>query len=243
LNKNKVVNITQIDIYEKPLYFAKHWDKFLLSLLHHGEIVLHHYPNIEMINGLDKLGHESVSKLHHKSLFNDSGFKIVIDTSDNAPPEDLSLDRAIHIALHKAMEILLIRGFVEKGEWAEAPFVGDFKYAYAMETYVLTPKGIDVALKLQEHEDNERRHGVTTNNSNKAFWVSVAAITVSVGALIAASLSAYLNFERLELYEVQIENMTSNQADILKSVKQSTVLKIENATNLQSSVAQIKEKH
>ena len=181
MNKSKMVTITQVEIYNSPLFFTKHWDRFLLSIFHRGFVVLHPAPSQETLNELDKLDIESVSKLHSKSLLTDANFKVVIDQNHSKNIEDLSVDVAIHMALRKAMQELLLRGLVEKGEWDEAPFIDSetFRYAYAMETFVLSQKGVDLALRLQEHLDSERRHNDSLYFSKRAFVVSFLAFTIA----------------------------------------------------------------
>lgn len=84
--------------------------------------------------------------------------------------------------------------------------------------YTLTDNGVDIALKLQEHTDNDRRHSVTVSYSKKAFWISI-------GALTAAIISACFNYQRLNLYEKQVNQMMVNQAAIFKKVKEAKAVK------------------
>jgi len=79
-------------------------------------------------------------------------------------------------------------------------------------TFHITATGIEVVLKLQEHKDNERRHHNTVNYSKKAFYVSMA-------ALFAAMTSVYFSYERLNLYEKQIEKMQVSQDAILDKIE------------------------
>lgn len=75
----------------------------------------------------------------------------------------------------------------------------------------LTDKGIEIALKLQEHEDNNLRHLTTVSYSKKAFWVSV-------GAILVASASMLFSYERLNLYETEVSKVKVDQAAIIKKL-------------------------
>jgi hypothetical protein len=80
-------------------------------------------------------------------------------------------------------------------------------------TFKITDKGIEVALRLQEHTDNERRYATTALFSQRAFWVSV-------GALSAAIISAFLSYQRLDLYEKEVNKIESQQAAIVSDIKE-----------------------
>lgn len=200
MKKSEKIIVTQRDIYERPLLFVKHWNRFLLSIFYNGYAVLHHYPTDEMLNELDELNIESVSKNYYRELLSDANFEIEKSGSGNT--EDFPEDIAIHTALYKAMETLLFNKLIDAGEWDEAPFV-DIPFAYSMRAFVLNEKGVEVALRLQEHLDNERRHSNTSSLTKRAFYVSSA-------ALIIAGLSAWFNYQRLDLYEAELKKV-SNQ--------------------------------
>jgi hypothetical protein len=61
--------------------------------------------------------------------------------------------------------------------------------------YKITEKGIDIALRLQEHNDSEKRHITITK-------ISRFSLVFSLVAVILAGVSAYLSYERLENYKV-----------------------------------------
>jgi hypothetical protein len=92
----------------------------------------------------------------------------------------------------------------------EGPVDGYSEFSGA--TYVLSKTGIEVALKLQEHADNDRRHKVTVSFSKKAFWISIV-------ALGAAVFSAWLNYKRLDLYEEDLQKVHTTQTAILSNIK------------------------
>lgn len=79
-------------------------------------------------------------------------------------------------------------------------------------TWHITEKGIDVGLKLQEHEDNDRRHTTTVTYSKKAFFVSLIALSLAL-------FSASLNYKRLDLYEEELQKVQSTQTAILCNIK------------------------
>lgn len=74
--------------------------------------------------------------------------------------------------------------FLEKVTVKNTFGLGDFS------TFKITSKGIDIALKLQEHKDNERRYDVTVSYTKKAFKVSIGAFLIALGSL-------YINYLRI----------------------------------------------
>ena len=63
--------------------------------------------------------------------------------------------------------------------------------------FSLSDEGVSVAIKIQEHFDNDRRHNDSMRNSKWALIISILALTF-------AAVSTSLNYKRLDLYEKQI---------------------------------------
>jgi hypothetical protein len=78
--------------------------------------------------------------------------------------------------------------------------------------FYITDKGIEVGLKIQEHNDNERRHKTTTKISDRAFGISSF-------ALIIAFISAGMNGYRLELLQNKNIEFIDTQERIIKELK------------------------
>jgi hypothetical protein len=84
--------------------------------------------------------------------------------------------------------------------------------------YRLTSKGIDVALKLQEHNDNERRFNEQINissalksNSNRSVWISSGALLLTVVALVFAFIRLDRTDRILEQSERRLTIAENNQ--------------------------------
>lgn len=75
--------------------------------------------------------------------------------------------------------------------------------------YFLTAKGVDVALKLQEHIDNERRFGSMQFNTKRTFYISLTALAV-------AMVAAWFNYQRLDLYEQHLNQLENKGSAIIK---------------------------
>lgn len=86
------------------------------------------------------------------------------------------IDRAIYLEL------------VEKDEYPSN--VAEDK-GVKLNKYSLNSKGVDTALRLQEHDDSEKRHVTLTRISMASLFVSFIAVSV-------AGFSAYLLHERVE---------------------------------------------
>jgi hypothetical protein len=120
---------------------------------------------------------------------------------------ELALEAACNSMIH-----LKKSGYVYQLEVEQTIYEDQQPKLITRRDFGLTEKGIDVALKLQEHIDNQKRHITTVSYSKKAFGVSV-------GALIAAIISAYFNFQRLDLYQKQVVEIAENQSTILEKVE------------------------
>jgi hypothetical protein len=78
--------------------------------------------------------------------------------------------------------------------------------------YELNEKGIEAALKIQEHNDNERRHKISTN-------IGIGAFVVSIFLLAGAIFSGVMNYKRLELLESKNIEFIDTQERIIKELK------------------------
>jgi len=98
-----------------------------------------------------------------------------------------------------------------------------------MELVSLNAKGLEIALKLQEHDDNERRFNdqrtisnTLKTNSTRSFWVSIL-------ALVMAFISVYFSYNRMEHSERRLElleNKTAHQSAVIEQpVIKKTVVK------------------
>ncbi|MCP4589035.1 hypothetical protein [Pseudoalteromonas sp.] len=100
----------------------------------------------------------------------------------------------------------------ENGEISTAPM--------SHRAYTLTLKGLDIVLKVEAHEDAERRHQ-DTNEHNvlmrqigvSSFLISFAAVCVSGYLAYLANKNIELNQKRLELYQQQIESLKDKVDD------------------------------
>ena len=227
--------ITENDITEDSLFYKKYWRRFLLGLLDVGSVHLHSHPHLELFEALADLKDDDISFEQSNDFLVKSKVRVEKSKVGSLYEREVSNKIKIQSVCNKALKELVSMHFVSQGTWAKARTIENFKYKNAICSYHLTEKGVDAALKLQEHDDSERRHKATLFYSKMAFSVSL----VALGAVI---LSVCINYNRLYLYKDEIGKVTSNQAAILKKIKQPKIPKIKNATKLQSSVAQIKEK-
>jgi len=141
-------------------------------------------------------------------LFNESGEYIKRTLLNSSP----SKEEASNIA-YKSIVIISKQVFKKLNLYGYVTVSDNIIHQTTVQynEYKITEKGIDVALRLQEHEDNERRHNTTVSYSKKAFWISSI-------ALIIASISMLFNYKRLDLYEKQVNKIESAQTDMIKKL-------------------------
>ncbi|MDK1289772.1 hypothetical protein [Pseudoalteromonas umbrosa] len=106
----------------------------------------------------------------------------------------------IHVVMDRAASLELVN--IE--EKSPKDIKDDTYLAYK---YTLTSKGLETVLKLQEHEDNKRRHEASLSQSRKAFVVSVL-------ALITVIVSTIFSYYRLSFYENQVLSPSSEQVKL-----------------------------
>jgi hypothetical protein len=82
---------------------------------------------------------------------------------------------------------------------------------FKMSNYSITSKGLETALKLQEHEDNERRFEqqsgiskVLQDNSSKSVTTARIALGVAAIVMVSSIGSAAINYIRLDKLEQKI---------------------------------------
>jgi hypothetical protein len=104
----------------------------------------------------------------------------------------------------------------------------------------LTPKGIDAVLKIQEHDDNERRFQQQSEISTTLKSNSTKSLWIAWGALIMSTALVYLSYERLNKLEDKI--ISHNDIDIsIKTLEdKSNTLALENE-KLKSAITLLKE--
>lgn len=88
------------------------------------------------------------------------------------------------------------------------------KVRYRNVAYNLTSKGLELVLKLEAHNDAERRHNDTHKHNTLMRWIAGSSFLLS---LVAVSVSAYLayianqnmqlNQQRLEIQQQQIKSL------------------------------------
>lgn len=96
----------------------------------------------------------------------------------------------------------------------------------------LTMKGIDIALKLQEHKDNDKRHNAQLivsqtlkTNSTISLFISSGAALVSVVALAFAYQIFQVNNERLNIAKTNLIKHEEQEVILKKTVDHIATLK------------------
>jgi len=108
------------------------------------------------------------------------------------------LSSYVEFSLTAILERMVISKYLTKS---------NYKSEVSGQFYSLTDKGVEIALKLQEHSDNDRRHSTTTR-------LSYIAVGVSTMVLVAACFSGYQNHKRLNLYETQVNKLKCTQTKL-----------------------------
>ena len=211
----KIIIISQNDVYIDSLIYKKHWRRFIIGMLDVTCINIHSFPSISITEEIKDANIKSISFDNIENFVRSASFKMVIDDQASANKEDISYEVQLQWFTCLAMKALEEMKFVKSGEWTEGRYNSGFRYHNALTSYSLTPEGIDCALKLQEHNDNDKRHHATVSYSKKAFWVSVSALFIAV-------ISMSFNYKRLDLYEEQVNKIEANQTALIKKLREST---------------------
>lgn len=167
-----------------------------------------------------------VGKAHDASAlsFFDQQIKKFIDSAHGSQTQEMVKDQLGDVAFDSlednelldyqknhmlfVLQDVVNRGYAKRESEKTSPLTGS---VIEGARYSITKEGIEIAIKLMEHTDNERRHNTTVSNSR---W----AILISFVALVFAGITAYTGLKRLDLYEQQVLDMQKNQHAILKEV-------------------------
>tara|TARA_R110002167_G_scaffold346819_1_gene557596 strand:+ start:517 stop:1143 length:627 start_codon:yes stop_codon:yes gene_type:complete len=176
------------------------WKGAIKALITMGEITLPDFPDsgtFELMKNHPFHG-DGLGKMKEflKLIYTNSPPLVIDDEADFWDAVG-----ALLAAMHRAIELKLV---------VTSPDVIFAKDKGLFERYSLTEKGLSVALKLQEHEDNERRHNTTASNSNRAFWISVVALVFAAGSM-------WMSYKRLNIYESEVQKVKANQTSINNS--------------------------
>ena len=162
------------------------------------------FPNRECITTYYKDG---VRERHIKSLKN-ALKKLKIDIDDNAFTGEL-FDKFEAI----------VNEHLEKGIIAEYSITDSDSsrtYTYRLRSFYLTKEGIDVLLKIQAHEDSERRHIDNQKLSKSSARNSTIAIAVSVVSVLATLVFSINNYRNQELRLKQTEQQLKISSEQLE---------------------------
>ncbi len=123
---------------------------------------------------------------------------------ENGVNDDDALKSINHIS-SQIFEKLVLYGYVVSDD--KTVFETTVNYT----EYKITEKGIDVALRLQEHDDSEKRHVTVTKISKFSLVFSVIAVAL-------AGFSAYVSNERLKNDKAEITNVVKSVSEPTKKV-------------------------
>jgi len=175
-------NLEQHYIWKRAL--TELWNSSNSIVLPSPEIVGTNHP-IEMKKGLD----ESITEQMKKS-------------TDFKKLDSKSKKEATYVATAKRLHQILIqlkhKGYISAVDTSEAILLS------GGHLFSLSVDGVNVAIKIQEHFDSDRRHNDSMRNSK-------GALAISILALIFAAVSISLNYKRLDLYEKQIIKISTEQ--------------------------------
>ena len=176
------------------------WKLAIKALFNRGDIIVPHHDMNDTILKAIKQDCVLSQVVINKPL---SFLKFCnIEVKDN--PNEVAYLKSVYYQLHLTLDRAASLDLVEIEEKKPKASDGTNYSAYR---YTLTSKGLDVVIKLQEHEDNEKRYTASLTLSKRAFIVSLVAV-------FAATISTVFNYYRLDLYEKQITKSEQNKVAI-----------------------------
>lgn len=129
-------------------------------------------------------------------------------------PESDILPSLINDTLKMALDDLVSLGLSKKGEGKAKMVAGDHTTLLHTGAYQITPKGLDVALKLQEHDDNERRFGQQKAISETLKTNSTRSLYTAWGALIISCTLVVFGAIRIHQLDQKISSHTTMEKRI-----------------------------
>jgi hypothetical protein len=158
----------------------------------------------------------------HSSCLYDMQLPILIESGFALPEEDLSprlLNDTLKTALNDLVDLELSK--IEAGKAS----IRDENHTTLLDTvvYQITPKGLDVALKLQEHEDNERRFeqqkGISKElkkNSDRSVLTARVALVLSVVLVCFGGYRVYQLEQKILSHSIMEARMNTTDLELGK---------------------------
>ncbi|MFT5760594.1 MAG: hypothetical protein ACI9LM_005381 [Alteromonadaceae bacterium] len=220
MNKNEV--LIPSGAIHGTSYGEEKWQHFLLSLLKTGSVRFLKEPG-------DALLSESYEEDLPKDLttpieeFFKQAKNFISNSDLTLPVIDNKYQR--NYLIQKvgcgALSALELKGFVSK-----SPNVHELYTANAInksfDIYVLTAKGVDIAVKLQEHKDNNEQHGVQSRISRTMKTNSTISAISSFVAVIVSCVALALTYN---IFDVNNERLNIAKDEKEKLIRQSAILK------------------
>jgi hypothetical protein len=201
----------------------KFWKQALIALLNtENSIIIHsQVDNLDMTEDIDSDISVSLIFMFLNAAGYDQDIMSYIESLDDYSSASDEVTGALFENLCMKQAFYLIKKF-EVSKYLEKVSSTEGTYAIA-DKYLLTSKGIDVALKLQEHADNERRFKENYNisqtlqkNSKRSLIISSVALILTIAALTLAFIRLDRTDKILEQSERRLTIAEKNHADTLR---------------------------
>ncbi|MBD1582814.1 hypothetical protein [Pseudoalteromonas sp. S16_S37] len=168
--KNKVEELAEVDS-------IKYWQRILKEFLNHPH-------GIFLFIDTRKEEAESPSNKRLVKFVKDVGYLAEIDNLIAQYDETTACktDNENRLALVRIYSEIAFNMLKELEYLESKPGKSERGFDYVK--WSISAKGVDVALKLQEHEDNKKRHKASLRLHKVAICVSVAAVIVTALATI-----------------------------------------------------------
>ena len=180
------------------------WRGAIKGVLHLGDI---HFPDKLTPLGFDEL--IKTPAYRHNLTFLEDFLVFCNDPilSTKSRKNTFNYYENVVVRVRETLKVAKSLELVEIKEYETSNFDG---CGFTMMYCQLTAKGLETALKLQEHNDNERRFNTMQNHSKNSFYLSFFALAVAIVAVI-------FNYQRLDLYEKEIIRLGHKENAMIKS--------------------------
>ena len=198
----------EVNREDYTINYTIYWKKILILLQKH--------PIELRFPALDEAGIETTSiSDNDKQKLVDIAKKIGMleEIEKKVQKHNLSTMTDSEVPLYKAgiakVALRQLFSYLEKLQYVQSVKGKRYVGSAYFNTWELTADGIDVALRLQEHEASQDRH-------RQSQWISKTALILSVIAALFTATSLCINYLR---YEAYIENNTCNISSTMKHQK------------------------
>jgi len=177
--------------------------------------------DITAINTNTRMTKEIVCDGHAECLYR-MQLVLAVEADCELPESDID-PSLLNNTIQMALDDLVSLGLSKKGKGKAKIVVGNNTTLLDTDAYQITPKGLDVALRLQEHDDNERRFEqqkaiseTLKTNSTRSLYTAWGALLISCTLVVIGGIKIYQLDQKISSHTTMEKRINTTDIELGK---------------------------